>query len=59
MKISNNFNLEDFAVSGEHPELVEQVPAKYQQNVKDLVLNVLQPICDATNWHDYISSGLS
>lgn len=49
--------MEEFAVSASFPQLVEPVPVKYQQNVKDLVLNVLQPICDATGWGNRISSG--
>lgn len=49
--------MEEFAVSASFPHLVEPVPEKYQQNVIDLARNVLQPICDATGWKDYISSG--
>lgn len=55
--ISKNFKMSEFAVSSSYPHLVEPVPEKYKQNVIDLVQNVLQPICDATGWRDYISSG--
>lgn len=57
MKISNNFRMEEFAVSASYPKLVKPVPKELECNVKFLVLNLLQPICDATGWRDYISSG--
>ena len=57
MGISKNYDMKEFEVSKSFPELVEKVPSGYQQNIKDLVLNLLQPINDATGWKNYISSG--
>ena len=57
MRISKNYKMEEFEVSKSFPKLVEKVPLEYQQNVKDLVLNLLQPINDATGWVNNISSG--
>lgn len=57
MRISNNFKMEEFAVSASHPYLVKPVPKELENNIIALVLNLLQPICDATSWKDYISSG--
>lgn len=57
MKISKNFKMEEFAVSTSYPYLAEAVPSHLQCNVISLVLGVLQPICNATGWRDYISSG--
>ena len=44
MKISEHFDMEEFAVSAEHPELVVPVPAQYQPNVVTLVTTVLEPL---------------
>lgn len=57
MKISKNFMMEEFAVSASYPHLAVPVPPVYQCNIISLVLAVLQPICNATGWRDYISSG--
>ncbi|MEX1185332.1 MAG: D-Ala-D-Ala carboxypeptidase family metallohydrolase [Gemmatimonadaceae bacterium] len=43
-KLSENFSLEEFAVSGSHPELVQPVPIRYQANVRRLVETILQPL---------------
>lgn len=56
-KLSKNFTLSEFEVSSEHPHLVEPVPAHLVPNIKALVDNVLQPICDATGWRCRITSG--
>ena len=46
MKLTENFDLSEFAVSGSHPELVEPVPLEYWDNVERLVTSCLQPIRD-------------
>lgn len=38
------FTIEEFAVSGEHPELVEPVPAIFRKSVERLVRGVLHPL---------------
>jgi hypothetical protein len=43
MKLSEHFDLEEFAVSASHPELVEPVPAEYIPTVIQLVESVLEP----------------
>lgn len=57
MKISKNFRMVEFSVSGSYPYLAAKVPLNLHCNVTSLVLGVLQPICDATGWSDTISSG--
>ena len=46
MKLTENFDLSEFAVSGSHPELVIAVPTKYIANVKRLAETCLQPARD-------------
>lgn len=43
MKLSDNFTLEEFAVSASHPELVQPVPTGFIPNVRRLVTTILQP----------------
>lgn len=57
MRISNNFRMREFSVSVSYPHLAKGVPVEFQPNVRALVLNLLQPICDATGWICQISSG--
>ncbi|MFV0538838.1 MAG: D-Ala-D-Ala carboxypeptidase family metallohydrolase [Dysgonomonas sp.] len=59
MKISKNFNLSEFAVSATasakgHTIIIPEIIIP---NIIILVENLLQPICDATGWHDTINSG--
>ena len=49
--------MEEFSVSASFPKLAKGVPVEYQDEVKALVLNILQPICDQTGWTDIILSG--
>lgn len=59
MKISKNFNLREFAVSTSATAKGHTIiiPDNLIPNIVSLVENVLQPICDATGWHDKINSG--
>lgn len=57
MKISENFNMSEFSVSGSYPHLAKGVPLQYQGNIKALVNNVLQPLRTATGWRCKITSG--
>jgi zinc D-Ala-D-Ala carboxypeptidase len=43
-EISENFDLDEFAVSGSYPHLVEPVPEEFIPNVKRMVKDILQPI---------------
>lgn len=43
-KLSENFTLAEFAVSGSFPHLAEPVPDEFVPNVKKLVTTILQPI---------------
>lgn len=45
-RITENFSLEEFAVSATHPELVKPVPIEYWDNVYRLAETCLQPIRD-------------
>lgn len=58
-KISNNFNMSEFAVSvaasAKGHKIV--IPENLKPNIIALVKNVLQPICDATGWKDKVNSG--
>lgn len=57
MRISKNFTMSEFSVSSDYPHLAKGVPVNLQGNIRALVENVLQPICDATGWSCKISSG--
>lgn len=57
MKISKNYRLKEFEVSSSFPHLVEPIPKNLECNVVFLILNLLQPINDATGWVNDISSG--
>lgn len=56
-KISDNFSYEEFSVSASFPKLATGIPAQFKPAIRDLVLNVLQPICDNTGWNCWINSG--
>ena len=57
MRISKNFAMYEFSVSASYPELAKGVPVNLRNNVKELVLKVLQPICDKGGWTCTINSG--
>jgi len=59
MKISKNFNLQEFAVSAKASTKGHKIviPDNVVPNIVSLVNNLLQPICDASGWHDTINSG--
>lgn len=48
VKLSANFHLDEFAVSGSHPHLVEPVPERFIPNVEKIVGGALQPM--RTEW---------
>ena len=56
-QISENFTLGECNVSDKHPEMIGTIPTTAQKRIESLVKNLLQPICDATGWHDHINSG--
>lgn len=59
MKITENFNMEEFAVSGSYPKLAK-LPiegSKEWNNIIELVKNLLQPIRTAINAPMKITSG--
>lgn len=43
-RLSEHFDLEEFAVSAKFPDLVQPVPAAYVPNVRALVTTILEPI---------------
>lgn len=45
-QFTKNCSLEEFAVSGSHPELVKPVPPQYWGNLRKLTETCLQPIRD-------------
>ncbi len=47
-RLSENFDLDEFAVSGSHPHLVEPVPERFIPNVKRMAKDFLQPV--RTDW---------
>ena len=57
MKISKNFRMDEFNVSASHPELAKGIPINIRPAIIELVVHVLQPICDKTGWSCYINSG--
>ena len=57
MRISKNFTMDEFSVSASFPHLAKGVPVNLRNNVKELVLKVLQPICDKGDLTCTISSG--
>lgn len=56
-KLTENFWLEEFAVSASRPELVEPVPQRFVANVRRLAETILQPIRDLWGRSLDISSG--
>ena len=57
MRISKNFTMDEFNVSASHPELAKGIPINIRNAIIDLVVYVLQPICDKTGWSCKINSG--
>ena len=58
-KISKNFSMSEFTVSATakaHGHTIV-IPEDLKPNIVALVVNLLQPICDATGWKDKINSG--
>lgn len=49
--------MREFSVSSSYPHLAKGVPVHLQPNIRALVLNLLQPICDDTGWTCQITSG--
>src|SRR5574344_1188364 len=57
MRISKNFTMDEFSVSASYPHLAKGVPINLRNNVKELVLKVLQHLCDKGGWTCTINSG--
>lgn len=56
-KVSEHFRWGEFAVSGQHPELVEPVPDEYRESVEQLARTCLDPIRRHTGRANTILSG--
>lgn len=58
-RISYNFKMSEFAVSASASAKGHTIviPEELKENIVELVVNLLQPICDATGWKDKINSG--
>ena len=59
MMISKNFRMSEFGVSVKAAAagLSNEIPESVKPAIRALVLNLLQPICDAKGWHDRMNSG--
>lgn len=57
--ISKNFKMSEFAVSASASAKGHTIviPEELKPNIVALVVNLLQPICDATGWKDKVNSG--
>lgn len=57
--ISSNFKTAEFSVSATAAAagIPNVIPENVKPAIRALVLNLLQPLCDATGWHDRINSG--
>lgn len=57
--ISKNFSYAEFAVSATAAKkgIKITIPEALKPNIKALVINVLQRLCDARGWQDAINSG--
>ena len=57
--ISKNFKMSEFAVSTSASAKGHTIviPENIEPNIVALVINLLQPICDATGWKDKVNSG--
>lgn len=57
--ISSNFKMAEFSVSATAAAagIPNVIPENVKPAIRALVLNLLQPLCDATGWHDRINSG--
>lgn len=58
-QISTNFKMAEFAVSATASAkgIKIIIPEEVKPAIRALVTNLLQPLCDATGWHDQINSG--
>lgn len=58
-QISKNFKMSEFAVSATASAkgISIIIPEDKKPAIRALVLNILQPICDATGWRDKVNSG--
>lgn len=58
-RISRNFSLQEFANStvARQRGIVNEIPEGVKPAIRALVINLLQPLCDRTGWHDRINSG--
>lgn len=57
MKLSENFNLNEFSVSGSHPEIVNVPPPEAVANIRRLVERILQPARSALGMSITVTSG--
>lgn len=57
MKISNNFDLDEFLKSSSHPEIKNEPTQEEQSNIIALVVNVLQPLRNSWGKPLSINSG--
>jgi hypothetical protein len=57
--ISSNFNMAEFSASATAAAagIPNVIPENVKPAIQALVLNLLQPLCDAAGWHDRINSG--
>lgn len=57
--ISSNFKMAEFSVSATAAAagIPNVIPENVKPAIRALVLKLLQPLCDATGWHDRINSG--
>lgn len=57
--ISRNFRMAEFSASATAAAagIPNVIPENVKPAVRALVLNLLQPLCDAVDWHDRINSG--
>lgn len=58
-RISTNFKMAEFGVSATASAkgIRNIIPEEVKPAIRALVTNLLQPLCDATGWHDQINSG--
>lgn len=56
-QLTDNFRLEEFAVSAAHPELVVPVPYQYWDSIRKLAETCLQPIRDLWGKPMHVDSG--
>lgn len=58
-QISTNFKMAEFGVSATASAkgIPNVIPEEVKPAIRALVTNLLQPLCDATGWHDQVTSG--